>query len=381
MKKTSKSSPKPKQESLIDSPVVIDFLELLTQSALSENEQGILKRRLLENRKLFAKVLQLLLQKAEQAKQTIDIEASLKKLEDDETREIRSFDAMAKILAKEFPELLQFLLAEYQIDAKSSRTLIGKEFIVIKRIADVLFEALDKNGNQVIIHLEFERQYESDVQMDKRKLEYRQLMEMDDELAGKTILCNVFYLRGSPPDKPAIEERQVKLPTHDPRYSGELQYKAYHLSLVTIDMIIEKNLPFLLPFIVKSELQAEALEPKNMLHIAWLRQQIDENEAALTSMIENLTATQLETLRITVEYLWGKSYSEDVFNKSTLLKLMKEQFDLRQSDIQLGLNQAKALAKQLAQEGKMTTALLEEFITRMDELKQTQEKKTYERTT
>jgi hypothetical protein len=162
MKKSSKSSQAPKQGSLIDSPIVIDFLKLLEQSALSKNEQGLVKRRLLENRKLFAKVLQLLLQWAEQANKTIDIGASLKKLEEDETREVRSFDSIAKVLSKEFPELLRFILEEYQVEATQSRTLVGKEFILIKRIADVLFEAQDKNGNNVIIHLEFERQYESD---------------------------------------------------------------------------------------------------------------------------------------------------------------------------------------------------------------------------
>jgi len=49
MKPTSKSSQASKQRSLIDPPVVIDFIKLLAQSALSENEQGLVKRRLLEN--------------------------------------------------------------------------------------------------------------------------------------------------------------------------------------------------------------------------------------------------------------------------------------------------------------------------------------------
>ena len=247
---------------------------------------------------------------------------------------------------------------EYQVDATESRALIGKEFVLVKRIADVLFEAKDKNGNEVIIHLEFERKYESDEQMDKRKLEYRQLMEMDEELEGKTVLCNVFYFRGSPKNKQAIEERHVKLPTTDPRYSGELKYKAYHLSLVTIDMILNRNLPFLLPFIVESELKAE-VSTKVSRQIASIRQQINNNEAALTSMIERLTANQLESLRTTIEYLWGKSYSNDVFNKSTLLTLMRERLDLRQDDIQ------KTLLKQMAQEGKLAPEQLEEVFTHM----------------
>jgi hypothetical protein len=384
MTKTTQSSQSSKQDSFIEPPLVIDFVKLLAQSHLSENEQGLIKRRLLENREMFTNVLQLLLQWAEQAKQTIDIGASLKKLEKDERKEIRSFDAIAKMLSKEFPELLQFILEEYQVDALHSKTLIGKEFIMIKRIADVLFEAKDRQGNDVIIHLEFERQYESDDKMDKRKLEYRHLMEMDDELEGKTILCNVFYLKGSPQNKQAIEERHIKLPTADPRYSGELKYKAYHVSLMTVSMIIERNLPFLLPFIVKSELEAEQAEvsnPNPPPHV--IRQQIDENEAGLSSMIEALTEDQVEILRVTVEYLWGRSYSEKVFNKSTLLKLMREQLDLRQSDIQLGRKYERAsmtasmknVAEQMEQKGKMTQEVQEFIASFMEKINQRQEKK------
>jgi len=88
MTKTTKSSQASKQESFIEPPLVIDFIKLRAQSALSENEQGFIKRRLLENRNLFEKVLQLLLQWGEQANQTIDIEASPNKFEVDEIREI-----------------------------------------------------------------------------------------------------------------------------------------------------------------------------------------------------------------------------------------------------------------------------------------------------
>jgi formamidopyrimidine-DNA glycosylase len=93
--------------------------------------------------------------------------------------------------------LLQFILDEYQVEAEKTQALIGKEFIAVKRIADVIFEAKDKKGQQdVIIHLEFEGQYQSDNQMDKRKLEYRHLMEMDEDYQGKVVLCNVFLSSG-----------------------------------------------------------------------------------------------------------------------------------------------------------------------------------------
>ncbi len=373
MAKKTKSSQTPQQGNLIEPSVVIDFVRLFAETDISENEQGIVKRRLLENRESFGKVLQQLVQWTEKEPKTIDIPSSLKQLEEAEPRQIRSFDSVAKILSRDFPELLGFILEEYQVDANQTRALIGKEFVFIKRIADVIFEATDKNGHEVIIHLEFERQYQSDEQMDKRKLEYRHLMEMDDDFEGKTVLCNVFYLRGSPADKAVIEERHVKLPTSDCRYSGELKYKAYHLSLVTIDMIIDRQLPFLLPFVIESELQADASPQKVTRHICSLKAQIDDHEPALTKMIESLTPAKLESLRTTVEYLWGKSYSKKVFNQSTLLKLMRERLNLRQDDIQLGITagrteeraEVKALVKQMAQEGKMTPELAE-FLIRLE---------------
>jgi hypothetical protein len=47
-----------------------------------------------------------------------------------------------------------------------------------------------------------------------------------------------------------------------------------------IDMILERNLPFLLPFVVKSEWQAETSNLQLSHHLYSIRQQIDDNEAA-----------------------------------------------------------------------------------------------------
>lgn len=310
------------QGNLIKAPVVIDLRKLLAESKLSENEIGIIKRRLLENRESFGKVLQLLVRHTKQAPEIFDMPKSLKQLEEKEGKEVRSFDSIAKVLSRDFPQLLQFILEEYQVEAEKNQALIGKEFIAVKRIADVIFEAKDKKGGEVIIHLEFESEYKSDEQMDQRKLEYRHLMEMDEDFQGKVVLCNVFYLRGSPEDKEMIEERTVKLPTSDPRYSGELKYKAYHLSLVTIETMIKRKLPFLLPFIVEAELRSIGNTSTNNTLISSLQKQIDEHEVELIEMIEALTAEQMESLRISIEYLWGRAYSKEVFNKSTLLTLM-----------------------------------------------------------
>jgi len=376
MKKTPKPSKTPSQGNLISPPIVIDFEKLLIESKLSENEQGIVKRRLIESREAFGKMLQRLLNQNKQEKGTIDLPQSLKELEEKEKREIRSFDSIAKILSQDFPQLLQFILDEYEIEADNTKALIGKEFIAIKRIADVIFEAKDKKGGEVIIHLEFETEYQSDEKMDKRKLEYRHLMEMDDDFQGKVVLCNVFYLRGSPEDKAMIEDRIVKLPSADPRYSGELKYKAYHLSLVTIETIINRKLPFLLPFVVESELRgfADTSTSKTNRIMVSLQKQIDEHEVELKEMIDAFTGEQMESLRTTIEYLWGRSYSKDVFNKSTLLTLMKEKLNFRQRDIQLGKREGITEGrteviselKLILQKGNVTQEQLESFIQRIE---------------
>ncbi len=123
MKKTQ--NPHSQQENLIEPPVVIDLKKLLT--GLSENEQGIIKRRLIENRKPFGKVLQRLVRQAKQETGTLDMPESLKQLEEKEGKEIRSVDAIAKVLSREFPQLLQFILDEYQVEAEKTQALIGFE--------------------------------------------------------------------------------------------------------------------------------------------------------------------------------------------------------------------------------------------------------------
>jgi hypothetical protein len=91
-------------------------------------------------------------------------------------------------------------------------------------------------------------------------------------------------------------------------------------------------------------------------------------------MIKELTPKKLESLQITVEYLWGKRYSNEVFNQSSLFELMKDRLNLRQDDIQWGktegrnerITEEQAVAKQMAQEGKLTEEV-QEFLRRLKE--------------
>ncbi len=155
----------------------------------------------------------------------------------------------------------------------------------------------------------------------------------------------------------------------------------------TIETIIQRNLPFLLPFVVESELRMINKDSTAINHIVSLQKQIDNHEEELTNLIESLSAEKMESLRTTVEYLWGKSYSKQVFNQSTLLKLMREQLNLRQADVRWGqiegvregMRKCKkkgrierktkeiAVAKQMVQEGEITQEQMDKLMIRMEE--------------
>jgi hypothetical protein len=83
----------------------------------------------------------------------------------------------------------------------------------------------------------------------------------------------------------------------------------------------------------------------------------------------------MESLRTTIEYLWGKSYSKDVFNNSTLLTLMRERLNLRQRDIQCGRIEERAertaretnVFQLMLEEGKINREQIEYFLKRMEE--------------
>jgi len=105
-----------------------------------------------------------------------------------------------------------------------------------------------------------------------------------------------------------------------------------------------------------------------------LQKQIEEHEVELTQMIDALTDDQMESLRTTVEYLWEKSYNKTVFNKSTLLTLMKKQLNFRLKDIQWGRSEgiAKRTAKEVSvfqlmlQKGKINREQMEYFLKKME---------------
>jgi len=65
----------------------------------------------------------------------------------------------------------------------------------------------------------------------------------------------------------------------------------------------------------------------------------------------------------------------EAFKKSTGLMLMNMRDELRQDDIQWGRNEAKAVAKQMRQEGELTQEQMEKFLKRMERLNQSQKKK------
>jgi hypothetical protein len=128
--------------------------------------------------------------------------------------------------------------------------------------------------------------------------------------------------------------------------------------------------------------QALPTQQCSLFYIVEFGIEIDEHEAEFKQMIDALTDKQMESLRTTVEYLWGKSYSKEVFNKSTLLTLMREELNFRQRDIQLarrnGISEGMAfrmeketqVLQDMMQEGELSKKQFESFLERMAKLDQ-----------
>jgi len=145
--------------------------------------------------------------------------------------------------------------------------------------------------------------------------------------------------------------------------------------------------------VVESELRIINKDSTAINHIVSLQKQIDSHEEELTNLIESLSAEKMESLRTTVEYLWGKSYSKQVFNQSTLLKLMREQLNLRQADVRRGQIEGVregmrqgvrqgiasrktkeiAVAKQMVQDGEITKEQMDKLMRRMEDFEKNEQ--------
>ncbi len=81
-----------------------------------------------------------------------------------------------------------------------------KEIIALNQIADMFLETKNLEGKEILIQIEFEAEYNTDKEMDRRILHYESFVDFDQQRRHlknqqqpeRELLTQVFYLRRSP---------------------------------------------------------------------------------------------------------------------------------------------------------------------------------------
>ena len=124
----------------------------------------------------------------------------------------------------------------------------------------MFLETKDLQGKDIVLQIEFEAEYNTDKEMDRRILHYESFVDFDQQRRHakdkhqpeRKLFTQVFYLRRSPKSgsqKPMIEHvnRTVTTPTlFVPKL---IKYTAYHVYQFDIAGILQANLPFLFCFV------------------------------------------------------------------------------------------------------------------------------------
>jgi len=171
-------------------------------------------------------------------------------------------DKIGKRLALEFKNYFVSMIHDEQAQKEypQSITPTDKEIIVLNQIADMFLETKDKLGKDILLQIEFEAEYNTDKQMDRRVWHYESIVDLEQQeshernqkVPERELFTQVFYLRRSPKSgskKPPIEhiDRTFTTPTSPVR--KPVEYTAYHIYQFDIEQIIKLNMPFLFCFV------------------------------------------------------------------------------------------------------------------------------------
>jgi hypothetical protein len=268
-----------------------------------------------------------------------------------------SLDMVMKELSMHFKEALAQMLEGYKINPKQIECLIGRELIAVKRIADVIFEVEDAQGNKYLLSVEFEASYKSDEKMDQRIAEYQHLSSMDREFKGRRIKCNVFYLQSSPQNKRSVEKRKSAYsPENNPDLKIEIVYQVFHLNKFDIPMILRQNLSFLIPLM--------SYMPKAT------SEEREKYKTRLTKMAKNWDEKQRHSAENLVDYISKNQHND---SRGITIKEMLEGSDLNiredakregiQKGIREGIQEGKMkVLRELFSRGIITYKILEEIL-------------------
>lgn len=178
-------------------------------------------------------------------------------------KEYIPWDENMKQIAEHFSEPIIRALVGPDVDFSTAKYHPGLELIVVKRIADVIYTIKDKQGQSLLIQLEFESYKGNDDEFSKRMKDYRKLLSIKNDFHAASVHCNVIYLHKSPKIKSAIETITTNLKIDGE--NTEFEYQAYHVQNMTVKEILRENkLYFLLALKNKKELTPYLSEIKTI---------------------------------------------------------------------------------------------------------------------
>jgi len=262
-------------------------------------------------------------------------------------------DSVAKRLTAEFKDYFVSLTCADNAQKNYPQTIktTDKEIIVLNQIADMFLETKNLQGKDILLQIEFEAEYNTDKEMDRRILHYESFVDFDQQRIHarnklqpeRELLTQVFYLRRSPKsgrNKPLIEHVNRTVTTPTLSVPKVIKYTAYHVYQFDIVDIIQANLPFLFCFV------------GNMNKVT--TEKIRQYELEIRELIYgDLTENQRETMRTVLANFKQKGYYDA--GKSDNIDIIKQMIEITemyrgneevflQQGIQQGLQQGEEIA-------------------------------------
>jgi hypothetical protein len=194
-------------------------------------------------------------------------------------------DLVAKRLTVEFKDYFVSLSCANHAQKTYPQAIkpIDKEILVVNQIADMFLETKNLQGKDILLQIEFEAEYNTDKEMDRRILHYDSLVDIeqqkiharDKQQPERELLTQVFYFRRSPKsgrNKPLSEHVNRTVTTPTLLTPKQVRYTAYHVYQFDIIDIIQVNLPFLFCFVgnmnkvTPEKIQQHAPEIREMVY-------------------------------------------------------------------------------------------------------------------
>jgi len=235
-------------------------------------------------------------------------------------------DYVAKRLTAEFKDYFVSLTQSDTAQKHYSQDIkpTDKEIIALNQIADMFLETKDQKGKDIILQIEFEAEYNTDKEMDRRILHYESFVDFDQQRTHarnkhqpeRKLFTQVFYFRRSPKSgskKPKIEHvaRTVTTPTLPvPKL---LKYTADHVYQFDIIDILQSNLPFLFCFV------------GNMHKV--MPDKIQQHESEIRKMIYgSLTENQRQLMKTVLANFKQKGYYD--VDKSDNIDIIQQMIEV-----------------------------------------------------